>query len=84
MVSFLASSCETDEPARVLSGAFSNAGLPTGRIGLDDRAPFLPVATLESLHTALAPSSLVPSGGLVEAIRAVKPAEGGYAHKGEL
>ena len=66
--------CETDEPARVLSGALSDAGLSTGRIGFDDRAPFLPVATVESLRAALAPSSLVPAGGLIEAIRAVKSA----------
>ena len=84
MVSFLASSCETDEPPRVLSGAHCNAGLPTGRIGLDDRAPFLPVATLESLHTAFAQSSLVPSGGLVEATRTVNAAESSYANKGDL
>ena len=78
----------------MLSGALSDAGSSTGRIGFDDRAPFLPVATVENLRVALAPSSLVPAGGLVEAIRAVKSAAeiacrreaatGDYAHKGEF
>jgi Xaa-Pro dipeptidase len=65
---------DTDDPVVKTREALADAGLLQGRIGIEETAPFLKVATWRYLTQALGDTRQISVSGLVERVRRVKSA----------